>query len=61
MLCGDGKTRRIPKSKPGVQLMASRIPQRMARLKAIGNAICPQVAAEILRAIHQAELVHETL
>jgi DNA (cytosine-5)-methyltransferase 1 len=53
--CADGKTRRVPEPESGIQLVASGIPQRMARLKAAGNAICPQVAAEIMRCMLEAE------
>ena len=53
--CADGKTRRVPGPESGIQLVASGIPQRMARLKAAGNAICPQVAAEIMKAMLASE------
>ena len=53
--CADGKTRRIPRPQSGIQLVASGIPERVARLTAAGNAICPQVAAEIMKSIMMAE------
>lgn len=45
--CRDGKTRR---TKPGIQPLANGIPSRVAKLRAIGNAIVPQVAAEFITA-----------
>lgn len=50
--CADGKLRR---TEPGLGLLAHGISERVARLRALGNAIVPQVAAQILRAIIAAE------
>ena len=50
----DGKSRR---SKPGLPLLAHGIPNRVGRLRAYGNAIVPQVAAEVVRAFLEAEEV----
>lgn len=49
----DGKRRRVPQS--GIRLLAARVPARVAKLRALGNAICPQVAAEILKAMMTTE------
>jgi DNA (cytosine-5)-methyltransferase 1 len=43
----DGKARR---SKSGVCLLAHGVPARVGKLRAYGNAIVPQVAAEVIRA-----------
>jgi DNA (cytosine-5)-methyltransferase 1 len=45
--CADGKARRI---KPSIEPLAHGIPGRVGRLRAYGNAIVPQVAAEVLKA-----------
>ena len=48
----DGKSRRI---KPGVRLLAHGVSGRVARLKALGNAVVPQLVEVIGRAILAAE------
>jgi DNA (cytosine-5)-methyltransferase 1 len=45
--CADGKARRI---KPGIEPLAHGISNRVGRLRAYGNAIVPQVAAQFVRA-----------
>ena len=45
--CTDGKARRV---EPGLQPLAHGVPNRVGRLRAYGNAIVPQVAAEFIRA-----------
>ena len=44
----DGKTRRI---EPGVSPLAHGVPNRVGKLRAYGNAIVPQAAAEFITAI----------
>ena len=48
----DGKSRR---SKPGLPLLAHGIPNRVGRLRAYGNAIVPQVAAEVIVAFMETQ------
>ena len=45
--CGDGKARRV---KPGIFPVAHGVPARVGKLRAAGNAIVPQVAAEFVMA-----------
>ena len=45
--CADGKARRV---EPGTFPLADGIPARVGRLRAYGNAIVPQVAAEFMMA-----------
>ena len=46
--CPDGKWRRLPP--PGVRWLGTRVPARVAKLRAFGNAIDPRPAAEFIRA-----------
>nr|ELF4099091.1 DNA cytosine methyltransferase [Stenotrophomonas maltophilia] len=46
--CADGKWRRLPP--PRVRWLGTRIPARVGRLRAYGNAIVPEVAAEVIGA-----------
>jgi DNA (cytosine-5)-methyltransferase 1 len=45
--CRDGKARPV---EPGTFPLAQRVPGRVGRLRGYGNAIVPQVAAEVVRA-----------
>jgi DNA (cytosine-5)-methyltransferase 1 len=45
--CRDGKARRV---EPGSFPLAHGVPARMGRLRAYGNAIIPEIAAEFVRA-----------
>ena len=47
----DGKARR---AQPGLPLLAHGIPARVGRLRAYGNAIVPQLAAEVIAAFMEA-------
>ena len=48
----EGQTRDVFADNPGVLRMAHGIPNRVDRIKGLGNAIVPQVAAEIIRNIN---------
>ena len=47
----DGKARRV---EPSIRLLAHGVPGRVGRLRAYGNAIVPQVAAEVISAYMEA-------
>jgi len=49
----DGKARRV---EPGIRLLAHGVPARVGKLRAYGNAIVPQVAAEVIGAYLDTEL-----
>jgi DNA (cytosine-5)-methyltransferase 1 len=48
--CTDGKAR---PAKPGIQPLAHGVPGRVGKLRAAGNAIVPQVAAEFIKAAYE--------
>jgi hypothetical protein len=48
--CRDGKLR---PTQPGLQPLAHGVPARVGKLRAAGNAIVPQVAAEFIRACEE--------
>ena len=50
--CADGKARRI---EPGLEPLAHGVFNRVGRLRAYGNAICPEVAAEFITAFREAQ------
>ncbi|WP_032901387.1 DNA cytosine methyltransferase [Mesorhizobium ciceri] len=47
VIAADGKARRI---EPSIRLLAHGVPARVGKLRAYGNAIVPQVAAEVIAA-----------
>lgn len=49
--CADERSRRI---EPSIQPLVNGIPGRLGRLRAFGNAIVPQVAAEFIQAAYEA-------
>ena len=49
--CGDGKARRVG---TGIQPLAHGVSARVGKLRAAGNAIVPQVAAEFIKAARDA-------
>jgi DNA (cytosine-5)-methyltransferase 1 len=52
----DGKARR---AKPRVRLLAHGVPARVGKLRAYGNAIVPQIAAEVIKAFMETGESHE--
>jgi DNA (cytosine-5)-methyltransferase 1 len=52
ILCNDGKTRLI---ESGTFPLAHGIPARALKLRAFGNAIVPQVAAEFIAAFRECQ------
>ena len=53
LVCLDGRSRRIP-TEPSFQPLAYGVPARVGRLRAYGNAIVPQIAAEFVTAFMEA-------
>lgn len=51
LVCPDGRARRV---KPGVRLLASRVPRRVDSIRAYGNAVVPQIVEKIGWAIQHA-------
>jgi len=50
--CADGKARRI---EPGIEPLADGVPARVGKLRAYGNAIVPQVAAQVIASYMDSE------
>lgn len=50
ILVGPDPAGKYRRTKPGVCLLASRVPSRVSKLRALGNCIIPQEAAEVIRA-----------
>ena len=50
--CPDGKQRLI---EPSIPLLVNRVPARVGRLRAYGNAIVPQVAATFIKAFQESK------
>jgi DNA (cytosine-5)-methyltransferase 1 len=48
--CSDGKLRPV---EPGIRLLADGVPARVGKLRAYGNAIVPELAAEFIRAMRE--------
>jgi DNA (cytosine-5)-methyltransferase 1 len=53
----SGADRKQRRFKPSIRLLAHGVPARVGRLRAYGNAIVPQVAAEIIKAYMDTENV----
>ena len=53
--CDDGKRRRIPSAESGIFPLAYGLSQRVGRLRAYGNAIVPQVAAEFVKSFLESD------
>ncbi|MCP5115064.1 MAG: DNA cytosine methyltransferase [bacterium] len=48
--CADGRTRPVPASQPALFPLAPGLPGRVGVLRGAGNAICPQLASEFVKA-----------
>lgn len=55
ILCNDGKARRVPTAESRIRLVAHGVPRRLAQISGAGDAVVPQVAYMIGRAIIQAD------
>jgi DNA (cytosine-5)-methyltransferase 1 len=56
--CPDGKSRPV---KPSIRLLAHGIPARVGRLRAFGNAIVPQIAAEFIGAFLNVDRMYQQI